>query len=440
MKRTRLDGLYLLVLGSLVFLLLGGALENAGTSSLADFRALYYPARCLIQHCDPYNQSEVMRFYRAEGASRFLNSVSNLQIATQNVYPPTAFLLSVPMALLPWGPAHILWMALTAGSFIFASFLIWNLSERYAPTPTGALLCFLLANSELVLICGNVAGIVVSLCVVAVWCFLRDRFVWAGILCLAISLAVKPHDVGLVWLFFLLAGGLHRKRALQTLVLTVAISLPALVWIWQVSPHWIQELHFNLQAFSAHGGINDPGPASTGGHGLDMLISLQSVFSFFWDDPRIYNPATLLVCVPLLLVWAFVTVRAQPSPKKFWLGLAVIAALSMLPIYHRQIDAMLLILTVPACVMLWAEGRFAGRLAMLINGLGFVAIGALPWAILLGFINHLHLPATGLSRQIANAVQVLPIPLILLSMSVFYLSLYVHYCPVPRSAGVNPER
>lgn len=439
MTRTRLDGLYLLVLGCLVFLLLGGALENAGPASLADFRALYYPARCLIEQVDPYNQSEVMRVYRAEGANRFLDSATNRQIATQNVYPPTVFPLSVPLAMLPWGLAHILWMVLTAGSFIFASFLIWNLSETYAPTLSGALLCFFLANSELVLICGNVAGIVISLCVVAVWCFLKERFIWAGVLCLAISLAVKPHDAGLVWLFFLLAGGLYRKRALQTLLATVAISLPALIWVWQVSPHWVQELHFNLQAFSAHGGINDPGLASTGGHGLDMLISLQTTFSFFSDSPSIYNVATYLVCAPLLLVWAFVTVRSRPSPQKFWLGLATIAALSMLPVYHRQIDAMLLMLTIPACAMLWAQGGLAGRLAMLVNLVGFVVIGDLPWAILLGFINHLQLPATGLSGQIAIAVQVFPIPLILLTMSVFYLSLYTRCCFAQQPNGDNSQ-
>ena len=37
-------------------------------------------------------------------------------------------------------------------------------------------------------------------------------------MCLAISLMLKPHDAGLVWLYFLLAGGIYRKRALQALV------------------------------------------------------------------------------------------------------------------------------------------------------------------------------------------------------------------------------
>ncbi len=49
------------------------------------------------------------------------------------------------------------------------------------------------------------------------------RCVWVGILCLAVSLAIKPHDGGLVWLYFILAGGAFRKRALQSLVVTLAL-------------------------------------------------------------------------------------------------------------------------------------------------------------------------------------------------------------------------
>jgi Glycosyltransferase family 87 len=428
MTRERLDGLYLLVLGCLVFLALGFALENAQPNSLADFKALYYPARCLIEHGDPYNRNEVMRVYSAENGNSQQDTEQNRQIATQNPYPPTAFPFTVPLALLPWGPAHFLWTAINVGSFLFASILIWNLAEGYAPTLTGAMLCFFLANSELLILCGNVAGLVISLCVIAVWCFFRERFVWLGIVCLAISLALKPHDTGLIWLFFLLAGGLYRKRALQTLLVTAAVSLPALLWISIAAPHWLEEMRFNLQTYAAHGGINDPGPASIGGHGLDMLISLQTIFSVFWDNPRFYNIASYLVCAPLLLIWAFVTIRSRPSPKRLWLGLATIAALSMLPIYHRQLDAKLLMLTIPACAMLWSEGGLTGRLALLVNGAGLVLIGDLPWAILLVTISHLHLSGTALSRQASIALQVFPIPLILLGMSVFYLWVYARSC------------
>src|ERR1017187_6157574 len=106
------------------------------------------------------------------------------------------------------------------------------------------------------MITGNAAGIVVSLCAVAVWCFLRERFVPAGVLCLAASLAIKPHDAGLVWLYFLLAGGVHRKRALQALLITAVLSVSALLWVSHVAPNWMQDWSANMASISATGGIN----------------------------------------------------------------------------------------------------------------------------------------------------------------------------------------
>ena len=224
---ARRDGFYLLLLGSLVFVLLGAALERVASSPMMDFRAIYYPARCLLQHCDPYQQSELNRICQAEGAFASQDTAREWLMITLYVYLPPTFALTVPFALLPWVPAAILWTALTVGALILASFLSWNLGAGHAPVLSGALVGFLLANSQILVIKGMCAGVAVGLCVVAVWCFIRNRFVAAGILCLAVSLAVKPQDTGLVWLFLLLAGGVYRKRALQSLLATAALCLPA---------------------------------------------------------------------------------------------------------------------------------------------------------------------------------------------------------------------
>jgi hypothetical protein len=425
MTKARLDGLYMLLLGSVIFVLLGTVLASTSPAAMVDFRELYYSARCLVQHCDPYNANELMRVTEAEGGFRPWDNAHARQVLTQYIYLPTAFSFTVPFAMLPWGIAHILWMALLLGSLIFASFLIWNVGADSAPILSGLLIGFLLANSEVLALVGNMAGIAISLCVVAVWCFVRERFVLAGVACLAISLAVKPHDAGLVWLYFLLAGGVYRKRALQTLAATVAVGLPGILWVWHVSPHWIQEWTSNVAAFSGRGGMSDPGPTSVGSHGLGMQVNLQAVISVFRDDPHFYNPVTYLICAPLLLLWVLVTLRSRPLPARAWIGLAAIAALSLLPIYHRQTDTKLLLLTVPACAMLWAEGGLTGRLALLVTTAGFVFNGDVTWAILLGTINRLHLPTAGLSGQILMAVQVFPAPLALLATGVFYLWVYV---------------
>jgi hypothetical protein len=424
MTKARLDGLYLLLLGSVIFVLLGMIVESSAVVTTVDYKVVYYSARCLIRHIDPYQENEVLRVYQAESADRPLESEKVRQIVSRYMYLPTAFAVTVPFALLPWGPAHILWLTLTIGSVIVASFLIWNVGADFAPIVSGILIGFFLANSEVLVVLCNPAGIAVSLCVVAAWCFIRERFVPAGILCLAVSLAVKPQDAGLVWLYFLLAGGVYRKRALQTLLATLVLGLPGILWVWTVAPNWLQEWRSNILAFSVHGGINDPGPASSGGHGLGMLVNLQAVLSVFRDDPHFYNPVSYLICVPLLLLWLIVTLRSQPSPAKAWIGLAAIAALSMLPVYHHLYDSKILLLTVPACAMLWAEGGLIGRLALLVTAAGFVLNGDVTWAIVLGLIGRLHMPPPGLSEQLLIAVQVFPAPLILLVIGVFYLWVY----------------
>ena len=409
----------------MIFALLGVALESVASAPLVDFKGLYYPARCLAQHCDPYNEGAVLRVYQAEAGAGASQSAKVRQLATLYVYPPTTFLYTAGFALLSWKPAYLIGMALSIVSLVFASLLAWSIAADFAPILAGGLIGFLLANSEVLVITGNAAGLAISLCLIAVWCFVRQRFLWAGIFCLAISLAIKPHDAGLVWLYFLLAGGVYRRRALQTFLATIAISLPALLWVWRVSPHWMQELQANIaSSFSLQSGINNPGLASSGAHGLDMLVSLQSIAGIFWSDPHIYNLVSYLVCAPFLIFWVYVTLRSRPTEARLWLGLAAISALSLLPVYHRQLDTKLLLLTVPACALLWAEGGLIGWLAVVVNAVGFFLNGDIPWAVLLTLIARLHLSTTGLTGLLLMVAQIFPAPLILLAMGAFYLWAY----------------
>jgi len=434
MTRARRDGLLFLLLGSVVFVLLGTALQSAFPVPMVDFRVLYQPARCLIAQGDPYNEDDVFRVSQAEGLNRPSDTSKVRQVVTQYMYPPTAFSFTVPFALLPWVYARILWMTFTIASLIFASILIWNLGADYAPVLAGFLAGFLLANSEMLVITGNMAGIAISLCAVAVWCFFRNRYAVFGVLCLGVGLAIKPHDTGLVWLYFLLAGGVYRKRAWQALLAMVIFSLPALIWVWHVAPNWLQEMHSNMLAFSVHGGMNDPGMDSSGAHGLGMLVSLQAVFGVFWDDPNIYNPASYLAFAPLLLVWAFYTLKSLRSQTRTWLAIAAIAALSMLPVYHRQQDTKLLLLTVPACAMLWAEGGLTGWLAVLVTTTGLVLTGDVPWAVFLGLINKMHLVAGGILGKLFLGTVLFAAPLVLLVVGMFYLVVYVKRCSVHPAA------
>lgn len=416
--KKRRDGLYLLLIGCAAFLLLGIGMENASSTPMVDFKVLYYPARCLLQHHDPYQQSEVLRLYQSEGVYREMDTPKILQIVSQYLYLPSAFVITTPFALLPWGPAHLLWMALTIGSLILASFLIWDVSAEDAPILSGLLIDFFLINSGNLVALSNAAGIAVGLCLVAVWCFMKDRWITAGVICLAISLALKPQDAGLVWLYFLLSGGTYRKYALRTLFATLLISAPGLLWTWHVAPHWVQEWHANTAAFSAHGGLSDPGPASTGRYGFGMLVNLSVVLSFFHDDPHFYNPVSFFVVAASFLTLIFVALRSRTHGTARWFALAAVAALSLLPVYHRQQDTKLLLLIVPACVVLWTEGSSISRwLALAVSVAALLLTGDILW-IFLDVIFRLPLPLTA---------RIFPVPLSLLALSLFYLWTYVRH-------------
>jgi hypothetical protein len=234
-------------------------------------------------------------------------------------------------------------------------------------------------------------------------------------------LAIKPHDAGLIWLYFLLAGKTQRKQAIQAGALAVALALIGTLWVSHVAPHWVSELRSNLATISAPGGINEPGPTSIGVGSPDMIIDLQTVVSIFHDDPRVYNPITYSICGTILTAWLIVILRSRPSPENALFALVSGAALSMLVTYHRSYDAKLLLLSVPACAMLWAEGGTIAWLALLISTAGMVFTGDLPLTVLMHLTRHLYSPAAGLAGKTAIAAVTRPAPIILLVTAIFYL-------------------
>jgi hypothetical protein len=433
MTNARQDGLYLVVLGALVFVLTGSVLESAAPVSAADFRVVYYSARCLLEHRDPYNQDDLKYIYHAEGGETPKDTPILRLTEIQYIYPPTAFVVTLPFAFLPFGYAHLLWLALTASSFVLASFAIWDIGAVYAPVLSGAMVCLCLMNGELFLVLGNPAGIAISLCVVAVCCFLQERLVWLGILCLVVSLMLKPHDAALVWVYLLLGGPSPRKRSLQVLLVILLLSLPILVWVTYVAPHWLPEFRSNLVANSTHGGLSDPGPSSMAAHGIGMIISLQSILTLVKDDPTFYNPVTYLLCGVLFTLWLVRTLRGRFSPAEAWFALAPIATLSMLPIYHRIYDAKLLLLVIPASAMLWIRGGPIAWMAAVLNAAAFLFTGGIPWAAFLSILKHVRIPATPLSHAFLIILQVAPVPFILLVMSLFYLYVFWHRSSIPNS-------
>src|SRR6202008_3124256 len=98
-----------------------------------------------------------------------------------------------------------------------------------------------------------------------------------------------------------------------------------------------------------------------------------------------------IVCAPLLAVWVTVTLRSRPSLAKTYFALASIAVLSLLPVYHRQYDAKVIILAIPALAILWGERGSTRWIALLVSLQGYLLTADLPWTIFAGYLVKRHL-------------------------------------------------
>ncbi len=147
-------------------------------------------------------------------------------------------------------------------------------------------------------------------------------------------------------------------------------------------------------------------------------MNLQVVLSRIKDDRAFYNLLTWLVCGPLLLAWGLISLRARSSPANLLLGLAAVAPLSLLPVYHRYYDTKLLLLVIPACAVLWASRRPMRWWAIVFTVAALVSTGDISHTLLNHLVANLQ---AGLGVAAQTDLSVFVAPVALFAVSVFYL-------------------
>jgi hypothetical protein len=401
--------------------------EGNGAGGAVDFAQVYYGSRCVANHKDPYDGHSPLGELEAEGGRIPESAVRARVIMSLAVYLPTALFVLAPLGIMSWPAAIAIWAGLIAALLAVAAMLVWDLGADAADL-SGLAVIFVLLNSVFLLAVGNPVGIVVPFCVIAVWCFLNHRFEMVGVVLLALSLVLKPHDAGFLWLYFLLAGGVARKRALQTLAVVAALSICTLIWIRPVSPHWVRELRGNISAVQARGGTQDPGQSGLDTGDFIPNISLESSFSILKDEPQFYYLATYLLTGALMLIWILAVLRKRPTAEGALLALAAVSALTMLPVYHLTYDAKLLLLMIPACSVLWAARGPKRWVALGLTSAAIFVTSDIPVIRLAVLAERLHVSASTLSGKL-ELLLLQPAPLVLLAAGCFYLWVYIRYEP-----------
>lgn len=434
MARTWLKRTVVLILCMGFCCFWASALRDAtrGPVRAVDFAAVYFGARCAMKYRDPYL---FLGICMAEGGFHppGMNDAKQVgpEIGWTEVYPPTSLFVIAPLAFLPYRTAEALWTWTTAGLLVLAGLAVWDLAQD-TPLAAGCFAGLVLLNREVLLVVGNLAGMTVALCVVATWCFIKERFRLAGVAMLATSLALKPHDPGFVWLFFLLNGGAGRKRAVQTLALTASLGVCALIWAAPYWPNWVDEIRANFAAQAAHGDAADQGPMGSSSRSLGPIVDLENSVGLLRDDPRFYDPFVYLLVGGLIAAWAVAVLRKRPTRDGTLLALAAISVLELLLYYHRTYDAKLLLLTIPGCAVLWAAGGPKRWIALGTTAAAIFVTSDIP-IMVVRHTRQLQIVVSSLTGKLMF-LAFHPAPVVLLVTGCFYLWVYIRYVP-PVSTG-----
>lgn len=432
LNRTLVLGLCILVATTWAFALRDRAHDGLPAIDIAE---MFYATRSALKHNDPYDPQTQLREFEADKRDFPGIGQKSVQLLTVTVltYPPTTLLVLVPLALLSWPAAATAWLCLMDVLLLLAGLLMWDLAEE-TPVLAGFMTGFLLLNCPFLLALGNPAGVAAALCVIVAWCFVKERFTPAGVVLLVLSLALKPQVGGLLWLYFLLAGGKGRKWALQTLAVAGVLCVCAFAWIAPSPLQWAHETQRNLEMYSAQGGVSDPGPHGDTFRGIDGVIDLQSAVSVFRDNSNFYNPLSLVMGGGLILAWMIAVMRKRATREGALLALAAVAMLSLLPVYHRAHDAKLLLMAIPGCAVLWPGGGAKRWVGLGLTAAAMFVTGDVWFYVLFAFA-WVHPSSLSVVGGKLALLALHPQPLVLLAAGCFYLWVYIRYEPVGVGEG-----
>ncbi len=309
----------------------------------SDFTQVDIPSRAWIRGVDPYRpENFVVLARQATG-----NSPSTANIGSHSPYPLTTLVIVSPISALPWPVARTVWTLVEGMSVLpiilaLASFgelatrlqkcLFAGLTLALAPLHTGIAV-------------GNVSIPAIALCCVAVWAAGREKETVAGIL-LGVATCLKP-QLGLWFILYYL----FRKQWRVVLVVAGFGALALAIGILRLeisgAPWWHDYLS-NARGFALDNktvDFTDADPIRF------TLLNLQVLFYSMLKTTTAAQASSLITGAVLLGSWIWLGSKEHSRAPELLL-LSSLVVLSLLPTYHRNYDATLLVF--PLC---WVMSR-----------------------------------------------------------------------------------
>ncbi len=338
-----------------------------------DLRTLYGGAATWLAGGNPYDPQQISKMVIERG--------SDTPVTQPQITMPLLWVVMSPLGMLGWEAARWSWLVVNVaavGGTVLLAARSAELDFRKPGHLCAVALLAALGPFQTSIAMGQVCVICGLLVLVAWLADRRDRSASAG-LALAAAIALKPTMAGLFLVYWLFAG---RWRAFAWGAgWTAVIAAAALGWMAANQVDWYPAWQQNMEVFLSS--IGNP-------HQFNILIDLNFGLARFLDSDPLIDALTILLCsVPLVML--AIRARRTADTTGQWRDLGLVAAVSLLIVYHRFYDAVLLVFVWGWAVRMIIAGRRVGwvgvalLLPFLVNGTAVLGVlhrrGAIPEAL-----------------------------------------------------------
>ena len=356
--RFRLFALCLLACFAIVEFALRGPVRALGKDgqNFNDFVSPYEQTRAWISGRDPYAPTVLRDLWPTSVRPHFVvtESVDGTLPAKRGLPSPywtPTFPLLLPIAELPWKVAIWLWAVTSVVAVFVVALMLAHLADARRDSPLAMIIIvsvLLWAPLQTAIATSNIFTVAFALGMGAAFCLTQDRSRLAGML-LICSIALKP-TVGMPFLIYILA---QRKRAR---IIPAAAAMGILLLCVAVIPHdagtlWWQSFLANSHRMFGRGAIDD---FSTANPLHFQLVNLSVAVFPLAQGRTVAEVSATLIFVFVLILWLFALRR---DGHLGFLDLSILASASLLPVYHRFMDAGILLIPVA-----WALSELEGKL------------------------------------------------------------------------------
>jgi hypothetical protein len=330
------------LLASLAEFWVRGPLRLLHATGWNDFMSPYIQAKAWAEGKDPYSAQILVSLWPTDNPrpnwvdTDAAQGLLEKKRGMPTPYPLTSLVLLSPFTLMSWTMAFRLWTLVTIAAVLATALAFLSISAATLWRPRSQLFLaamFALAPLHTGVAAGNPAILSISFGVLAVAAARTGRATWAGLL-LAAAICLKPTvAIGLLLYFIVLR---QWKIAAVSFGLAVLVELVGALRAVAGGVHWLSSYLADAHRIFGPGSLADF--ARSDPIRFNMVNGQVFVYSLLGNT----GAANLLCWLLFFALGAWWILLCYDRDDSDVLKISAISILTLVPIYHRTYDALLL--------------------------------------------------------------------------------------------------